>query len=96
MYDIRTIIIYVCGASRACVFGWKFYVKIMPFDTFSSAAYIRFVRIQRIKIKLQKFPITLTLIPLYYSFPVTDKLTHTLSDPHPLHPRWHVNVSECF
>lgn len=39
--------------------------------------HIRFVRIQRIKIKLQKFPITLALIPLYYSFPVTDKLTHT-------------------
>jgi len=49
--------------------------------------HIRFVRIQRIKIKLQKFPITLALIPLYYSFPVTDKLTHTLSNPHSVRPR---------
>jgi len=59
----------------------------MLFDTSYSAAYIRFVRIQRIKIKLQTFPITLALIPLYYSFSVTDKLTHTssLSHAHPLH-----------
>jgi len=94
VHDIRTIIIiYVCGASRACVFGRKFYVRIMPFDTFSSAAYIRVVRIQRIKIKLQKFPITLALISLYYSFPVTDKLTHTLSNPHSLHPRAPLTLS---